>query len=63
MISCYISLQVNLSFLIVGHTHEDVEAHFSHIAAALRKTDVETLDDLVNLLPNSKIIDYIFDAK
>ena len=48
---------------MVGHTHEDVDAHFSHIAAALRKTDVETLDDLVTLLPNSKIIDYMFDAK
>ena len=48
---------------MVGHTHEDVDAHFSHIASALRKTDVETTDELLKLLPNSNEIKFMHDVK
>ena len=48
---------------MVGHTHEDVDAHFSHIAAALRKTDVETKEDLLKLLPNSQEVTHMFNVK
>ena len=39
-------LQVHLSFLFVGHTHEDVDACFSHISKKLRMNDAETIPDL-----------------
>ena len=56
-------LQVHLSFLYVGHTHEDVDAAFSRISEKLRKTDVSTLDDLVNVLPRSEHLSNVFDVK
>ena len=43
-------LQVHLSFLIVGHTHEDVDAAFSRISEKLRRLDAETFYDLLGLL-------------
>ncbi|XP_053405149.1 uncharacterized protein LOC128558899 [Mercenaria mercenaria] len=55
--------EVHLSFLYVGHTHEDVDAAFSHVAERLRKTDVEILQDLFDLLPSSEAIDIMFDIK
>ena len=48
---------------MVGHTHEDVDANFSHIVAALRKTDVKTTDEFRKLLPNSDEIKYMYDVK
>lgn len=48
---------------MVGHTHEDVDAQFSQISSALRKKDCETLDDLLDLLPNSQTLTHIFNVK
>lgn len=36
-------LQVEVGFLMVGHTHEDVDALFGHISMWLRKHDAVTL--------------------
>ena len=36
-------LQVELGFLMVGHTHEDIDALFGHISMWLRKHDALTL--------------------
>lgn len=59
----FLLLQVHLSFLYVGHTHEDIDAAFSQVADALRTTDVETMSDLFTLLKNPQNIDVIFDVK
>ena len=48
---------------MIGLTHEDVDANFSHITAALRKTDVETTDEFLKLLPNSDEIKYMHYVK
>lgn len=48
---------------MVGHTHEDVDAGFSQIAAQLRTTDCETLDDLMKLLPNSRTLNHMFNVR
>ena len=37
------SIQIHLSFLMVGHTHEDVDQVFSRISTYLRKNSVYTL--------------------
>ena len=58
-----IHFQVHLSFLFVGHTHEDVDAAFSQIAKTLRQQDVETFDDLVSILPNGKHLGLMYDGK
>ena len=55
--------QVHLSFLIVGHTHEDVDAGFSKISEKLRRNDAETLDSLIDLLPKPALLDQLFDFK
>ncbi|XP_053381351.1 uncharacterized protein LOC123565970 [Mercenaria mercenaria] len=55
--------EVHLSFLYVGHTHEDVDAAFSKISEKLRTTDAETLDDLIALLPKPEEILHMFDVK
>ena len=46
------TFQVQLSFLSVGHTHEDIDAAFHQIADSLRTTDAETLTELLGILPN-----------
>jgi hypothetical protein len=49
--TCYhIIFQVHLSFLPVGHTHEDIDARFSLISRDLYQTDTETLGNFVKLL-------------
>ncbi|XP_053388934.1 uncharacterized protein LOC128546019 [Mercenaria mercenaria] len=54
---------VHLSFIYVGHTHEDVDAALSKISEKLRTTDAETLDDLIALLPKPEEILHMFDVK
>lgn len=56
-------MQVHLSFLYVGHTHEDIDAAFSKISTKLQKSDAETLPDLIHLLPNSQLISEMLDIK
>lgn len=49
--------------MIVGHTHEDVDAGFSKISEKLRRNDVQTVDELLNILPNSEVIKTLYDVK
>ncbi|XP_071181315.1 uncharacterized protein [Mytilus edulis] len=55
--------EVHLSFLPVGHTHEDVDAAFSRIAETLRRNDAETMPRLKEMLPNVKDIEAIYDIR
>ena len=43
-----IYLQVTMHFLPVGHTHEDADQMFSCIAAALRRSNIYTLQGAVH---------------
>ena len=36
-------MQIELGFLMVGHTHEDIDALFGHVSMWLRKHDALTL--------------------
>ena len=50
------SPQVHVSFLFVGHTHEDIDAAFHGVAEKFRRNDVETMSDLLSLLPETREI-------
>ena len=45
--------RVTLSFLIQGHTHEDIDHQFSGIARKYNQTILWTLRDLLNLIPSA----------
>ena len=45
--------QIKMSFLPVGHTHEDIDQFFSRISEFLRKQDVQTLQKLLALIPKA----------
>ena len=42
--------EVELSFLIVGHTHEDIDQRFSCISSMLKRSDVDSLKEMLNLI-------------
>ena len=45
--------QIKLCFLLVGHTHEDIDQMFSCISRRLAKEDAHTLDNLENIMEDS----------
>ncbi|KXJ07141.1 hypothetical protein AC249_AIPGENE5999 [Exaiptasia diaphana] len=60
--------EVHISYLMVGHAHEDVDQFFSRISVKLRNKDVMTLPELHNTIatsykptPESCDIDVMFD--
>ncbi|XP_063411362.1 uncharacterized protein LOC134694252 [Mytilus trossulus] len=55
--------EVHLSFLYVGHTHEDIDAGFSKIADSLRQNDTETIPELLDLLPNPSNLIWQYDIR
>ena len=54
---------MHISFLFVGHTHEDVDSCFSQISQKLKKNDAETLTALKQLLPKPTDLDNMLDIK
>lgn len=63
-------LQVYLSFLVKGHTHEDIDQHFSKISHHLRKSNAMTLPQLQQAIVgsftgtiNAEILGAVFDIK
>jgi hypothetical protein len=42
--------EVQLCFLIVGHTHEDIDQHFSIILNTLKRTNIDSLKELLELV-------------
>ena len=42
--------EVELSFLIVGHTHEDIDQRFSCISSTLKRSDVDSLKEMFSLI-------------
>jgi hypothetical protein len=41
--------EIQLSFLLVGHTHEDIDQRFSTISAALKRQDIHSLKELLSI--------------
>ncbi|XP_035662490.1 uncharacterized protein LOC118406535 [Branchiostoma floridae] len=42
---------IQLSFLFVGHTHEDIDQMFSRVADKLRHQEAHTPEQLINMMP------------
>jgi hypothetical protein len=42
--------EVSLSFLLVGHTHEDIDQRFSCISSVLRRHDINSMKEMFNLV-------------
>ncbi|XP_074662021.1 uncharacterized protein LOC141914665 [Tubulanus polymorphus] len=55
--------ETNLSFLSVGHTHEDVDQMFSVIAGTLRKEEALTLDAMLQKLIGGQFLNGLFDIR
>ncbi|XP_066302145.1 uncharacterized protein [Branchiostoma lanceolatum] len=45
--------KVKLSFLVVGHTHEDVDQFFSRISTTLKRSEATTLPELIETIEKS----------
>lgn len=46
-------IQIKVSFLMVGHTHEDIDQMFSRFSTSLMRHKVHTLSCLIELLPKA----------
>ena len=44
------SKEIHLCFLIMGHTHEDIDQKFSIISNVLKRKDIDTLDEMLQLV-------------
>ena len=42
--------EVYLSFLLVGHTHEDIDQRFSVISTTLKHHDIDLMQELLELI-------------
>ena len=42
--------EIQLSFLLVGHTHEDIDQRFSTISSALKRQDINSLKELLQII-------------
>eukprot|EP00058_Branchiostoma_floridae_P002295 XP_002587783.1 hypothetical protein BRAFLDRAFT_92228 [Branchiostoma floridae] len=61
--------EVQVGYLLVGHTHEDVDQFFSRVAEKLRKRDATTVEELVDVIEKSfpnvegEELDAVLDVK
>ena len=65
--------KVYLSFLLVGHTHEDIDQRFSVISGTLKHQDIDSLQELLELIKKgashteafatSRHLEYMWDWK
>ena len=46
--------EVTIGFLIVGHTHEDIDAHFSYLSKLLKMKNMYILADLMKAFMDSQ---------
>ncbi|XP_078670993.1 uncharacterized protein LOC144911079 isoform X1 [Branchiostoma floridae x Branchiostoma belcheri] len=58
-----IFVEVQLSFLYVGHTHEDIDQLFSQIADRLRHEEARTPKRLLEILPDAAEMRGLYDVR
>ena len=66
-------MEVYLSFLLVGHTHEDIDQRISVIFRTLKRQDIDSLQELLELIKKeashseafttSRHLEYVWDWK
>lgn len=42
--------EVHISFLLVGHMHKDIDQRFNIISNTLKKTDIDSMKEMLALL-------------
>ena len=42
--------EIQLSFLIVGHTHENIDQRFSYISSPLKRQDIDSLEEMLQII-------------
>jgi hypothetical protein len=67
--------EVTIRFLIVGHTHEDIDVHFSYLSKLIKRKNTYVLGDLMKAFMDSqktvafipefvqKVVDFKLDVK
>ena len=51
--------EIQVGFLLVGHTHEDIDAYFSHLSKALKNTNTFVLADLMKAFMQSQELSFM----
>jgi hypothetical protein len=46
--------EIQVDFLLVGHTHEDIDAYFSHLSKSLKSKNTFVLADLMKAFMQSQ---------
>ena len=54
LIAKYSFKEVNVGFLIVGHTNEDIDAHLSYVSKLIKRKNTYFLEDLTKAFIDSK---------
>ncbi|XP_052820260.1 uncharacterized protein LOC128246095, partial [Mya arenaria] len=62
LVSLNIFKEIHISFLMVGHTHEDVDVQFSLISRTLKTKDCETIESLMTVC-NGEHMHTVYDVK
>ena len=65
--------EVYLSFLLIGHTHEDIDQRFSVISSTLKRQDIDSMQELLELIQKgasyteafttARHLEYVWDWK
>ena len=42
--------EIQLSFLIISHTHEDIDQCFSYISSTLKQLDIDSLEEMLQII-------------
>jgi len=50
----HILREVNVGFLIVGHTHEDIDVHFSYLSKLIKRKNTYVLANLLKAFMDSQ---------
>ena len=53
------SRKFQVGFLLVGHTHEDIDAYFSHLSKALKSKNTFVLADLMKAFMQSQELSFM----
>ena len=51
--------EIQASFLLVGHTHEDIDAYFNHLLKALKSKNTFVLTDLMKAFMQSQDLSFM----
>ena len=51
--------KIQVGFLLVGHTHEDIDAYFSHLSKALKSRNTFVVADLIKAFMESQELSFM----